>query len=121
MLNCFIVGLGGFIGAVLRYLISIINYNPSDGFPLKTFSINITGSLVIGLIAIASIKYTSFKTELSLFLKVGFCGGFTTFSSFSLETYNLIEQGNYGIALLYTSLSFICGIGAIFIAQILLK
>lgn len=82
MLNCVIVGLGGFIGAVLRYLISLIPIKNPDSFPINTFIINILGALIIGIIAFTAAKNQNLDAKLILFLKVGICGGFTTFPPF---------------------------------------
>jgi CrcB protein len=116
MLECIIVGAGGFIGAVLRYLIGLLPVNPDSGFPIKTFFINILGSFVIGLIAALVLK-NSIDPKLALFLKVGVCGGFTTFSSFALETNDLFAKGSVGIAVLYAVLSITLGVLAVFAAQ----
>lgn len=89
MLNCIFVGLGGFVGSILRYLVGLIPIkNPSD-FPINTFLINVFGSLAIGVIACLAAKNSNLDSRLILFLKVGICGGFTTFSTFSLETASL--------------------------------
>ena len=82
-----------FIGAVCRYLIGLIPVNENLAFPVKTFAINILGSFIIGLIAGLALKNNALNPRLVLFLKVGICGGFTTFSSFALETGDLIRAG----------------------------
>lgn len=120
-MNVIIVGIGGFIGAVLRYLIGLIPLKQASGFPIKTMCINIIGSFVIGLVAAYSIKHSESKESLQLFLKVGICGGFTTFSSFALETMNLLDNGNTFTAILYTSLSVICGVVAVYLAELLVR
>ena len=81
MIECIVVGAGGFIGAVCRYLIGLIPVNENLAFPVKTFAINILGSFVIGLIAGLALKNNALNPRVVLFLKVGICGGFTTFSS----------------------------------------
>lgn len=116
MLNCLIVGLGGALGAVCRYLITLLPMNPENGFPVKTFLINIAGSFLIGIVAALAAK-NSLDSRLVLFLKVGICGGFTTFSSFALETEGLIQKGSNGIAFLYAALSIILGILAVMAAE----
>src|SRR3712207_7509359 len=83
-MNMIIVGLGGAIGAICRYLITLLPVNPENGFSLKTFLINIMGSFVIGLVAALAAKH-AMSPKMVLFLKVGVCGGFTTFSSFALD------------------------------------
>ena len=87
MLNIIAVGLGGFVGAVSRYLISLISVTETFLFPIKTFSINIIGCIVIGIIAAAASRNPEINPQLLLFLKVGRCGGFTTFSTFARRTY----------------------------------
>lgn len=121
MLNCVIVGLGGFIGAVLRYLISLIPIKNPDSFPINTFIINILGALVIGIIAFTAAKNQNLDAKLILFLKVGICGGFTTFSTFSLETANLIKSGCVLTAIIYILLSVILGILAALLPELLAK
>ena len=92
MVECIIVGAGGFIGAVMRYLIGIIPMTQESGFPIKTFVINIAGAFLIGIVAALAAR-NSLDPKVSLFLKVGICGGFTTFSSFALETNQLMAKG----------------------------
>ena len=100
MINCLIVGLGGALGAVMRYLIGLIPFNPDNGFPIKTFIINVVGAFVIGIVAALAAK-NAMNPKLVLFLKVGICGGFTTFSSFALETDRLLMKGQSFTAVLY--------------------
>ncbi len=121
MLSIFIVGAGGFIGAVIRYLIGLIPLKQMGGFPIKTLVINIVGSFVIGLVAAYSVKHSDCNQNMVLFLKVGICGGFTTFSSFALETMNLMGSGNKGFALLYTCLSVILGVAAVYMAELIVR
>ena len=121
MVNCIFVGLGGFLGAVCRYLIGLVPMKAQPVFPVKTFLINIIGAFVIGLIAALVAKNSSMDPHLILFLKVGICGGFTTFSTFAFETTDLLQSGNTGMALLYAILSVVLGVLAVFAAQILVK
>jgi len=116
LLNGIIVAMGGAIGAVLRYLIGLLPLNPQNGFPLKTFCINVIGAFVIGLVAALSAR-ASLNPRFTLFLKVGICGGFTTFSSFALETETLLGKGNQTIALLYVLSSLVCGVLAVAAAE----
>lgn len=117
MYGCIAVGAGGFAGAILRYLISLAPVKETTVFPIKTFIINIAGCILIGCIAALVSKNVLLNQELILFLKTGLCGGFTTFSTFALETSDLIKNGNTGIAFLYTVLSVVMGICVIFAAQ----
>lgn len=119
MAECLVVGIGGFIGAVCRYLVGKIPLNEGGAFPLKTFLINIVGSFLIGVIAASALKNRSLNPRLVLFLKTGICGGFTTFSSFALETGDLIRQGNWGIGMFYAVFSMIAGICAVLAGEIL--
>ena len=122
-LNCLFVGLGGFVGSVLRYLVGFIPTGAVATFPIKTLAINIVGSFVIGLVcALASKLGTAMNPQLLLlFLKVGVCGGFTTFSTFALESNSLIQAGNTPLAVLYAVLSVTLSIAAVFTAQALVK
>lgn len=120
MLNVFVVGAGGFLGAVARYLIGLITISETFLFPIKTFLINVIGCILIGLITIAVSKNIPFSPQLVLFMKVGVCGGFTTFSTFALETTALLRDGHIMIAFLYILLSVLAGIFVIFAIEILL-
>lgn len=121
MLNCLVVGLGGFIGAVLRYLIGLIPIKNSTAFPINTFLINIAGAFAIGCIAFAVSKNENIDPKLLLFIKVGICGGFTTFSTFSLETAVLIKGGSAVTAVIYVVASIAVGVLAVMLPPIILK
>lgn len=114
--NCIAVGIGGFIGAIGRYLIGMIPVRESMLFPVKTFAINMIGCVLIALIAIL---LSGANEQAILLLKVGICGGFTTFSTFALESTDLIRNGHTGIAFAYMILSVVVGVTVIFL--ILLK
>ena len=96
MLDCIVVGIGGFAGSVCRYLIGLIPVTGKSGFPVKTFLINIIGSFLIGLIAAAAAKNGSLHPRIILFLKVGICWGFTAFYSFAMGAGVLVMDGNGG-------------------------
>lgn len=119
MTDCLIVAFGGAIGAVCRFLIGKLPIGSNEGFPIKTFLINIIGCFIIGLAAALALKQLSESPKLVMFLKVGICGGFTTFSSFALETGGLIEKGSYFTAASYVVLSVTLGVAAVFAAQFL--
>jgi CrcB protein len=121
MINCLFVGLGGFIGAVLRYLISLVPIKNPTTFPINTFVVNIIGALAIGFIVAIMSKNESIDPKLILFLKVGICGGFTTFSTFSLETSELIKSGSILIAVVYVILSIALGVVAVIVPQLVVK
>ena len=116
MLQCLIVGAGGFVGAVARYLMGMIPIRESAGFPYHTLLINVIGAFCIGLIAAFAAK-GEIDPKWVLFLKVGICGGFTTFSTFALETDTLIGNGQYGLAAAYICGSVILSIGAVMLAR----
>lgn len=106
--------LGGGIGSVFRYLLHLLinGKGPVLGFPWSTFTINITGSLLIGVFYALSTRY-NLSSETRLFLTVGLCGGFTTFSTFSNESLFLFKEGAYGILSIYILSSIILGILAV--------
>lgn len=108
--NFLLVGLGGALGSMLRYAVSLSV--TVKNFPLGTFAVNIVGSFIIGIILALSIKDESFLNNWKVFLATGICGGFTTFSSFSAENLTLLQNGKFGIALLYITLSIVLGIAA---------
>lgn len=107
--NILIVGLGGMLGSILRYLAYIIFGNHS--FPLVTLFINIAGSFIIGIITGLTLKNVNFG-EWRLFLITGVSGGFTTFSTFSMESFQLLQQNRNIAALVYILSSFFFGISA---------
>lgn len=117
MLDCIIVGAGGAAGAVLRYLIGLIPLNRGGVFPVNTFLINLIGSFVIGVIAALALGNDRLDPKLVLFLKTEICGGFTTFSSFALETGDLIGSGNTVTAVIYAVLSMVSGVLAVFAGE----
>ena len=119
MLNILAVGAGGFAGAVCRYLIGLIPVSETMIFPIKTFIINIVGCIVIGAIAVSVCRNYEWNPQMLLFMKVGLCGGFTTFSTFALETADLIKAGHMGAAFLYVLLSVIIGVAVIFAVEYL--
>lgn len=105
--NCLFVGLGGGAGAICRYLVGLLPVLQRGAFPLPTLLINVAGSFLIGLIAQRAGSPAGMDPHLLLLLKVGFCGGFTTFSTFSLESLTLLEEGRLGLFALYTTLSLL--------------
>lgn len=116
MIECLIVGLGGAIGAVGRYLIGLFPLDPESGFPVKTLLINVAGAFVIGIIGALAAK-DAMSPRMVMFIKVGICGGFTTFSSFALETHQLIGKGQSFTALMYMALSIFLGLAAVWTAD----
>ena len=109
------VGIGSFIGGILRYLISqFIQTKFLSTFPYGTLGVNVLGCLVVGLVLALS-ERTSMTPEWRLFLATGICGGFTTFSAFSSETFSLLRDGQVWYASAYILMSLILGVLATFI------
>jgi CrcB protein len=110
--NLLLVGLSGGIGSMLRYAAGL--FINSKFFPYATLAVNIIGSFIIGIIFAMSIKEGGLSNQWKLFLATGTCGGFTTFSAFSLENMELLQNGKIGIAAGYIMLSIVLGILAAF-------
>ena len=114
-MNFLWVALGGAIGAVLRYAISLIPLKTS--FPVLTLITNIIGAIAIGFIAGVTLKRKDVSQNLVLFTKTGICGGFTTFSTFSLEAFQMFEKQQYLPGGIYVMLSVICCIVGIWCGE----
>ena len=111
------VGLGGFAGTVSRYAISYYTQKwISSPFPYATFAVNLIGSFLIGLLFALSAR-SSIDENTRIILATGFCGGFTTFSAFSMECVTLLKNGNYGTVLIYVSASVVLGLAAAYIGM----
>jgi CrcB protein len=109
-----LVGTGSFIGGICRYLIStLIQSRSQTGFPYGTLLVNLAGCFVIGLL-LGVMEKTPLSNEWRFFLITGILGGFTTFSAFSAETFQLIKSGHTAMALLYVSASVLAGIALTF-------
>lgn len=115
------VFLGGGLGSVSRYLISRTLNIAGFPFPLGTFAVNIVGSLLLGFILGLALKTGQLSNNTTLFLATGFCGGFTTFSTFAFENQQLLKSGDYFNFALYTIGSIIVGFTAIFVGLYLSK
>lgn len=119
MKHLLLVGLGGFIGSVARFLVSKLNLSWHFlSIPMGTLTVNVLGSFIIGILVGISVKSDLISTDLRVFLMVGFCGGFTTFSSFSSENLMLMQNGQVFTVLIYTSLSILLGFLAVYLGYI---
>jgi len=117
-----LIGTGGFIGSVSRYLTSIyVNKLFDSSFPYGTLTVNIAGSLLIGLLFGFSDRFNWFTPEWRFFLAAGFCGGFTTFSTFSYETIILLREGDWFLGFGNISLSVIVCLAATFLGNLLVR
>lgn len=121
MKNLILVFIGGGFGSVLRFLIGKWLNNTENGIPYGTFAANIIGSLLIGLILGYAVKSESLTQSHTLLLATGFCGGFTTFSTFAYENHIFLKSGDFLSFVLYTIASFIIGFLAVFAGMYLVK
>ena len=107
--NILFVALGGAAGSVCRYLLSGMNTNT---YPWGTFAVNILGSLLIGLL-VGFVNKDSLSSEMKLLLVTGFCGGFTTFSTFANESFGMMKAGDVLLSALYIGASVVIGVLAV--------
>jgi CrcB protein len=116
------IGTGGFLGSICRFLASrFLQNNISSSFPFGTFFVNISGCLLIGLIYGFSERSALLTPGWKMFLAVGFCGGFTTFSTFANENLALLRDGAFFHFFIYTGLSVFLGIAATFFGVLITK
>lgn len=115
--NILLVGLGGFAGAIARYLLGgwVLHHTLSAKFPWGTFTVNLLGCLVIGLLSGLAEKFDWLSPSLRLFLLTGLLGGFTTFSAFGLETVFLLRRGEVLLAAAYAAASVLLCIAAVWL------
>ena len=121
LLNCVFVGLGGAAGSICRYLLGLLPLKTgqrlSGYYPVHQYR----RSLCAGPDRALAGKYAKLNPQLLLFLRVGVCGGFTTFSTFSVETAGLLQSGKTGLAMLYTALSLLLGVTMVLLGQRLVR
>jgi fluoride exporter len=122
MIRLLIIGTGSFFGGIARYLLSrFVQQHIPTTFPYGTFSVNIIGCLLIGMIYGLSDRFDVINAEWRMFLAVGFCGGFTTFSTFSNENLSLLKDGNFLYFMLYAGLSVLLGLAATYGGNLITK
>ncbi|WP_282149299.1 fluoride efflux transporter CrcB [Algibacter lectus] len=115
------VFLGGGFGSVLRYVIGKLLNNTENGIPYGTFVANILGSLLIGIVLGLAAKHDSLSQNQTLLLATGFCGGFTTFSTFAYENHMFLKSGDFTSFAIYTIASFVVGFLAVSFGMYLAK
>tara|TARA_B100001093_G_scaffold74218_1_gene64961 strand:+ start:608 stop:976 length:369 start_codon:yes stop_codon:yes gene_type:complete len=115
MKSFLLVFLGGGFGSGLRYLVTIAMNQYSKVLPFGTFTVNILGCLLIGLVLGYAQKENTLTSNQTLLLATGFCGGFTTFSAFANENLELIKNGEIFNLSVYTIGSVLIGVTAVFI------
>jgi CrcB protein len=115
MVNIALVAIGGAIGSVFRYLVGVWSMRlAGPSFPWGTLTVNVVGSFLIGLLVELVARRLNASTEMRLFLVTGVLGGFTTFSSFSLDAVALFERSALGLSAVYIIASLVVSIAAVF-------
>ncbi len=122
MKTLLLIGTGGFIGSVARYLTSkYIQDQLALSFPIGTLIVNIIGCFTLGVIYGLMERGEILSQDARIFLTIGFCGGFTTFSTFAYENVSLLRDGNFIQTALYIALSVFAGIIALYLGNIITK
>ena len=121
MKNLALVFIGGGTGSMARYLLGKFLNNSTTGIPYGTFLANILGSLLIGLILGYFAKSENLSQETTLLLATGFCGGFTTFSTFAYESHLFLKSGDFFSFAAYALASIVVGFAAVFLGMWLVK
>jgi CrcB protein len=113
-----LVALGGALGSVCRYKLGafVLHQSAATQFPVGTFTVNVAGCLIAGLLAGLGEHFNFLTADVRLLVFTGFLGGFTTFSAFGVETIGLVERGQWAMAVLYVLLSVLCGLAALWTA-----
>jgi fluoride exporter len=111
--NLLLIGLGGFSGSILRYAVYVLLDKKLTHWPWATFAVNVSGSFLLGLFMGYYLLQQEQQTALRFFFAVGFCGSFTTFSTFAMENWHLLEQRMWAMSLLYVGASVILSLLAV--------
>ena len=120
--NLILVGVGGFLGSVFRYLVTILLARQfTTSFPLGTLTVNIVGCFLIGVLFALSEKGNLLTPEWRIFLTTGFCGGFTTFSTFSYESIRLLQDGEILYLSLNVIVSVVIGFASTYLGMLFIK
>jgi CrcB protein len=120
--NFLIVGLGGAVGSMLRYAVQkIFQVQSTAAFPTGTLLVNITGCFLIGVLWSIVSRSLTWDDEMKLLLMTGFCGGFTTFSAFTLEGIGLLKENRTVLFVIYVTASMVGGLLATFIGIRIVK
>lgn len=117
--NILLVGAGGFIGSILRYLLGGMIQQYAKSFPLGTLAVNVIGCFVIGLLAQIGESRGLFSDELKAFIFIGILGGFTTFSAFGNDTFNLMRNDQMMNAIINIGANVILGLLAVWLGRII--
>lgn len=117
-----LVGIGGGVGSIFRFLISVLTRRHfQETFPLATFIVNLSGCFLIGLLIGTLTRHSDSDNQLKVLLITGFCGGFTTFSTFASENMQLIANNQWPVAFSYTALSILLGVALVWTGMWLVK
>ena len=118
----FLAGIGGFVGTCLRYLTGKLCHLLVVGsFPLGTFVVNIIGSFIIGMLFGVAERTNTITPAISALLITGFCGGFTTYSSFADDIYLLLQNRHWVTLVLYTGLTLVLGVALVWAGRTVVK
>jgi CrcB protein len=119
--NLVLVGIGGFIGSVLRFGVSglVQEWTKRDDFPVGTLAVNVIGCLIIGIVSQLAEARAAFSPETRAFVVIGILGGFTTFSSFGNETMNLWRDGEGFLGFLNVAAQLVLSLGAVWLGRLL--
>jgi CrcB protein len=122
MREILLVAVGGAFGSVLRYYVGVWSVRiAGTGFPWGTLTVNLVGSFLIGIVVELIVRKFGGSPALRLFLMTGIIGGFTTFSTFALDTVALMERGQLAVAMIYVLTSVLVSLGAVFAGLSLIR